>query len=266
MNMNKRDLLRQIGAVGATAALASVAACGGAASAAIPKTTFILVHGAFAGSEGWSDVTQILQAQGHTVIAAPNPLRGVHNDSVALGALIDSATAPVVLVGHSYGGFLISNAAVGRSKVKSLVYVGAFTPDAGESVVDLAGKYPGSTLGDTLAAVTLADGGKDLYIEQSKYHQQFCADITASRATILASNQRPITEAAIVEKSGAAAWKTLPSWHIYGTADKNIPAAAMKFMADRAHSKKTVELAGASHVPHLSQPAAVASIILEAAA
>jgi pimeloyl-ACP methyl ester carboxylesterase len=229
------------------------------------KPTLILEHGAFAGSESWGKVTQILQHDGYTVISAANPLRGVASDAEQLGALVDSLQGNVVLVGHSYGGMLISNAAVGRTKVKGLVYVGAFTPDIGESVVDLASRFPGSTLGSTLEPVKLLDGGKDLYIAPSKYHKQFCADLSGSEAAIMATYQRPIKESAILEKSAGAAWKTIPSWHIYGLADKNIPAAALNWMAKRANARKIVGLEGVSHVPQLSHATDVARIIEEAA-
>lgn len=266
--MNKRSFLQTLAVIGAGTlsglpAGASAAEASEAAGAARP--TIVLVHGAFAGSEGWAQVTELLRRKGHSVVAAANPLRGVASDAAALGALVASIPGPVVLVGHSYGGFLISNAAAGRDNVKALVYVAAFTPEAGESVLDLAGRYPGSTLGDTLKPVPLPDGGKDLYIAQDKYHAQFCADLSATQARILATSQRPIAEAALQEKSAGAAWKQIPSWHLYGTADKNIPAAAMKWMAQRANARKTVEIAGASHVPHVSHAASVAGLIEQAA-
>lgn len=259
--MNKRLFLQ-------TAAITGGALASGLAfdvAAAASGTTFVLVHGAFAGSDGWADVTRSLQRKGHGVIAVANPLRGVASDSAAVAAVVDSLAGPVVLVGHSYGGMLISNAALGRANVKGLVYVGAFAPDAGESVADLAGKFPGSTLGDALAPVALPGGGKDLYIARDKYHQQFCADLPAARAAILATDQRPIAEAALGEKSAAAAWKQIPSWHVYGTADRNIPAAAMGWMAERANARRVVQIKGASHVPHMSHAATVASLIAQAA-
>jgi pimeloyl-ACP methyl ester carboxylesterase len=238
----------------------------GAASAA-DKPTIILVHGAFAASDSWDGVAKILKKDGYNVISAANPLRGVKSDAAYVGALATGIAGSVVMVGHSYGGTVITNAATGKTNVKALVYVGAFSPDAGEAVVDLAGKYPGSTLGPSLAPpIALADGGKDLYIAQDKFHAQFAADVPAAQAALMAIAQRPITEAAILEKATEPAWRTIPSWHIYGLADKNIPAAAMKFMANRAKSKHTIEVPGASHVPHVTHAAAVAKLIEEAAA
>jgi pimeloyl-ACP methyl ester carboxylesterase len=254
----KRTLL------GAAAAVA-VSAAFSLPSFAADKPTIILVHGAFAASDSWDGVVKILKKDGYSVISAANPLRSVKGDAAYVGALATATKGDVVMVGHSYGGTVITNAATGKTNVKALVYVGAFSPDAGEAVVDLAGKFPGSTLGDTLNPVKLADGNTDLYIQQAKFHKQFAADVPAATAALMAVAQRPITESAILEKAAEPAWKTIPSWHIYGTADKNIPAAAMKFMAERAKAKQTVEIAGASHVPHVTHPAAVAKMI-EAAA
>ncbi len=180
--------------------------------------------------------------------------------------VVSSIEGPVVLVGHSYGGQVISNAARGHDNVKSLVYVAAFAPEAGEAAADLAGKFPGGTLGEALAApVKLPDGGVDLYIDKAKFHQQFAHDVPSEQAALMAAGQRPIAEAALTEKSGEPAWKTLPSWFIYGDGDKNIPAKALGFMAERAGSKHTVVVEGASHVVMTSKPQVVADLIEEAA-
>jgi pimeloyl-ACP methyl ester carboxylesterase len=200
------------------------------------------------------------------VVSAANPLRSVSGDAAYVGALASSIAGPVVMVGHSYGGTVISNAALGKANVKALVYVGAFAPDQGETVLSLAGLYPGSTLGDTLAPpVALADGSKDFYIQQSRFHQQFAADVPAHEAKLMAATQRPIADKALTEVSGAPAWRAIPSWFIYGSADKNIPPAALNFMALRAQGRKIVEIPHASHVPQVSHPAAVARLIEEAA-
>ena len=152
----------------------------------------------------------------------------------------------MVLVGHSYRGQVITNAARGGENVKSLVYVAAFAPEAGEAAADLAGKVPGGTLGQALAApVKLADGGVDLSIDQAKFHDQFAHDVAADDAALMAAGQRPITEAALTEKSGDPAWKALPSYFIYGDGDKNIPAEAQGLMAERAGSRHTVVVKGA---------------------
>ncbi len=236
------------------------------AFAADAKPTVVLVHGAFADSSSWDGVTAKLEKDGYTVIGAANPLRSVKSDAAAVASVLKSVNGPVVLVGHSYGGSVISAAAAGAANVKALVYVAAFAPDAGESAAALAGKFPGSTLGPTLAPpVALADGGKDLYIQQAKFHSQFAADVPEAKARLMAAGQRPITDAALNEASPAPAWKTIPSWFVYGKADKNIPAAALDFMAKRANAKKTVVIDGASHVVMTSHPAEVAKLIEEAA-
>ncbi|TFW16106.1 alpha/beta fold hydrolase [Duganella callida] len=246
----------------AAAALAGVLA---APAHAADKPTIVLVHGAFADSSSWDGVTAKLEKDGYTVIGAANPLRSVKGDAAAVAAVVKSVSGPVVLVGHSYGGSVIS-AVSGAGNIKALVYVAAFAPEAGETAVGLSGKFPGSTLGPTLAPpVALADGGKDLYIQQAKFHDQFAADVPEAKARLMAAGQRPITDAALNEASPAPIWKTIPSWFVYGKADKNIPAAALEFMAKRANAKKTVAIDGASHVVMTSHPAEVAKLIEEAA-
>ena len=229
------------------------------------KPTVVLVHGAFADSSSWDGVVDLLLADGFAVLALANPLRGVRADSAYLASVLDGLPGDLVLVGHSYGGMLITNAATGNDRVKALVFVGAFAPDADESAAELAGRYEGSTLAETLKAVSLPDGGTDLYIAQDRYHAQFAADVSARVAKRMAANQRPIAAAALAEASGTPAWRTIPSWFAFGTADRNIPADALRFMAQRAGSQRTVELQGASHAVAASQAAAVAGLIGEAA-
>lgn len=248
---------------------ATAAFIGATASAQEPmhKPAIVLVHGAFADASSWNGVISRLQKDGYFVIAAANPLRGIKSDGAYIGSLVGDLQEPVVLVGHSYGGNVITEAANGHSNVKALVYVSAFAPDTGETVAELAGKFPGSTLGQALAPpAELADGGKDLYIFQNKFRAQFAADVPAAQAALMAATQRPLAQAALDEKSGDAAWKTIPSWFIYGDADKNIPPQAMAFMAQRAHARDTVVVKGASHVVMVSHPDAVAKLIEEAAA
>ncbi|SFU84671.1 Pimeloyl-ACP methyl ester carboxylesterase [Polaromonas sp. YR568] len=230
------------------------------------KPTIVLVHGAFAESSSWNNVVRILKKDGYPVVAAANPLRSVKGDADYVSNLVASIPTPVVLVGHSYGGSVISEAANGNANVKALVYVAAFAPEAGENALGLSGKFPGSTLGPTLAApVALSGGGKDLYIQQDKFHDQFASDVSRADAGLMAATQRPVTEAAVHEASGTPAWKTLPSWFIYGDQDKNIPPQALAFMAERAHSKQTVVVKGASHVVMVSRPEPVAKLIERAA-
>ncbi|MEH6435053.1 alpha/beta fold hydrolase [Massilia sp. DD77] len=245
---------------------AGAAAGAQAAPAAAVKPTVILVHGAFADATSWNGVAATLRADGYRVIGAANPLRSVQSDADSVSNIVKSVKGPVVLVGHSYGGSVISAAANGNANVKSLVYVAAFAPEAGETALELSGRYPGGTLGQALAEpVALPGGGKDFYIQQEKFHQQFAADVPKAEAELMAVAQRPIAEAALTEKSGAPAWKKLPSYFIYGSGDKNIPAAALGFMAERAHSRKTVVVPGASHVVMTSHPQAVAALIETAA-
>lgn len=247
-------------------ALAAAMVSATAAFAAPVKPTVVLVHGAFADSSSWNGVVKILEKDGYPVIAASNPLRSLKGDAQSVADVLASVKTPVVLVGHSYGGPVISEAAYGNPNVKALVYVAAIAPEAGESTAELSGRFPGGTLGPTLAPpVALADGGKDLYIQQDKFHEQFAADVSMVDAKVMAATQRPVTVAALNEASTEPAWKTIPSWFVYGDADKNIPAQAQAFMAERAHSKQTVVVKGASHVVMVSNPKVVASLIEKAA-
>jgi pimeloyl-ACP methyl ester carboxylesterase len=247
-------------------ALAATALASSAALAQTGKPTIVLVHGAFAESSSWNNVVKILKKDGYPVVAAANPLRSVKGDADYVSNLVASISTPVVLVGHSYGGSVISEAANGNANVKALVYVAAFAPEAGENALGLSGKFPGSTLGPSLAApVALTGGGKDLYIQQDKFPKQFASDVPQAEAKLMAATQRPVTEAAVHEASGAPAWKTLPSWFIYGDQDRNIPPQALAFMAERAHSKQTVVVKGASHVVMVSRPEPVAKLIERAA-
>ena len=228
------------------------------------KPVVVLVHGAFAESSSWDGVIAALLDDDFPVVAVANPLRGVRADSEYLAGVLDGLPGDLVLVGHSYGGMLIANAATGIDRVKALVFVSAFAPEEGESAAELAGRYEGSTLGETLEAVSLPDGGTDLYIAQDRYHGQFAADVPADVAERMAVTQRPIAAAALTEASGTPAWRTLPSWFAFGTADRNIPVDALRFMAERAGSQRTVELQDGSHAVAVTRPQAVAALISEA--
>jgi pimeloyl-ACP methyl ester carboxylesterase len=223
--------------------------------------TVVLVHGAFAESASWSSVISRLQHDGHTTVAAANPLRSLSGDAAFVSSVVGSIAGPVVLVGHSYGGAVISNAAVGHDNVRALVFAAAFAPLEGESILELSGRLPGSTLGDTLAPVPLADGTTDLYIRQDRFHGQFAADVPAADAAVLAATQRPLRDVALNEGSGPPAWPSLPSWFVFGDADLNIPVEMHRAMAERAGSKGTVELPGASHALTVSRPGEVADVI-----
>ena len=230
------------------------------------KPTVVLVHGAFAESSSWNRVTTKLLAKGYPVVAVANPLRSVKGDASYLASLLDAIPGPVILVGHSYGGTVITVAATGKGNVKALIYVSGLAPDTGETASALVGKFPGSTLGPTLAPpVILADGSKDLYILQAKFHAQFAADLPAGEAQLMATTQRPIPEAAFNEPAaGEPAWKTIPSFFLYGSLDKNVPPAVHAFMAKRAGAKETVEIKGSSHVVMMSHPDALVKLIDDA--
>lgn len=246
---------------------ALIAAVGAAAAPVSDKPTIVLVHGAFAGSSSWNGVIQRLQKDGYPVIAAANGLRGVESDAASVSSLVKSIAGPVVLAGHSYGGAVITTAANGNPNVKALVYVAAFAPDTGETSLGLSGQFPGSTLGEALAPpVSLPDGRHDLYIDEAKFPAQFAHDVPPETARVMAAEQRPVTQEALAEPSGPPAWKHLPSWSIYGSGDRNIPPAALAFMAKRAASRKVVVVPDASHVVMTSHPDAVAELIEEAAA
>ena len=229
------------------------------------KPTIVLVHGAFAESASWNGVIRLLLDAGYPTVAVANPLRGVRTDADYLRAALTGIDGDVVLVGHSYGGMVMSNAVAGNPAVKALVYVGAFAPEAGESAAELSGKFPGSSLAETLSPVKLPDGGTDLYIKQDRYHHQFAADSSAGDAAVMAVTQRPITEAALGEASGEPAWTTLPSWFLFGSEDRNIPVAVHRYMAERARSRRTVELSGGSHTVAIPEAAKLVELIVEAA-
>ncbi len=234
--------------------------------AAKPKPTVVLVHGAFADSTSWNGVVAELTRDGYPVVSAANPLRGAGSDAAYVASIVKSISGPVVLVGHSYGGTVITQAGAGAANVKALVFVSAFAPDVGESSFELAGKFPGSVLNGVLAPpVTTPEGKQDLYIRTDEFPVAFAADLPVDAARIAAFAQRPLTLQAGEEKVGVAAWKTLPSWFIYGSQDLAIPPAAIEFMADRAKARKTVTVSGASHVVMISHPHEVVALIEEAA-
>jgi len=232
------------------------------------RPTIILVHGAFAESASWDGVIDPLLSADHPVIAAPNPLRSVAADAQAVSDLVRTVEGPVVLVAHSYGGAVISNVDADAGDIVGLVYVNGFAPDAGETCFSLAGKFPGSMLGEaTLRPVPRSDGTTDLFIVQDRFHDLFCPDVPAPRAARMAATQRPATQEALVEPSGERPlWKELPSWFLIGEDDRIIPAALQHFMAERAGARRTTEIPGASHAALVSHPDTTSQLILEAAA
>jgi pimeloyl-ACP methyl ester carboxylesterase len=240
-------------------------------STSTPKPSIVLVHGAWADGSSWSSVISRLQEEGYTVYAPPNPLRGLASDSAYLASFLKTITGPIVLVGHSYGGAVITNAATGNSNVKALVYVDAFVPDAGESLGALASVPPppgqnGSCVGgdptQIFNFVPIA-GDVDLYLKPSLFPSCFANDLKVDKAAVLASEQRPVVLSAFNEKSGAPAWKTIPSWYLVGKLDLVIPPFAQLFMAQRAHA--TIVYVNAAHPAMISHPEAVADLIEQAA-
>jgi pimeloyl-ACP methyl ester carboxylesterase len=230
------------------------------------KPTVILVHGAFAESASWDRVIDPLRAAGHEVIAAANPLRSVATDAAAISDVVRSVAGPVLLVGHSYGGMVISNVDPGAGEIVGLVYVAAFAPDTGEDAISLSQKFAGSTLGEALRPTPRSDGTTDLTIAQDRFHEQFCADVDAALAGRMACTQRPATQEALSEASGEPLWKDLPSWFLFGEEDRNIPAELERFMADRADALRVIGVEGGSHAVGVSNPEMTADLILEAAA
>ncbi|GAB3204319.1 alpha/beta fold hydrolase [Nocardia tengchongensis] len=232
-----------------------------------PKPTIVLVHGAFADASSWQKVTDSLQRAGYPVIATANPLEGLAQDAARLSSTIAPIEGPIVLVGHSYGGAVISQAAEGNPKVKALVFITALIPDVGEQISALAAKSTTSQLGPTLvpANYTNADGstGTQLTVNPDKFHDVFAADIPADLTRVIAASQRPTDAAVFSSVPTAAAWHTIPSWSLIARQDLALGADLERFEADRAHSK-TVEV-DSSHVPMFSQTNAVTDLILDAA-
>ena len=231
-----------------------------------PKPTLVLVHGAWADATGFDAVIRKLQAQGYRAIGCANPLRDVQGDAQYLAELLKTVEGPIVLVAHSYGGEVISNAAPGNDQVKALVYLNGWMPDEGESLEQLLGQYEGSLVGPAVRPVpfTAPDGseGADLYLDPELFREAFAADVDPETARVMAAAQRPFAAAAFGGPSGPPAWKTLPCWYLLGTEDKAIPPALQRFMAERADA--TIVEVPASHVSFVSQPDAAIELILQA--
>ncbi|MFD4760334.1 alpha/beta fold hydrolase [Streptomyces sp. NPDC058439] len=230
------------------------------------KPTIVLVHGAFADASSWNGVVERLEHRGYTVIAPANPLRGLYNDSTYIASVLDSIKGPIVLAGHSYGGAVISSAAAGNPRVKSLVYVSALMPDVGESGMSLGARFP-SEIGTATRSVPYRAGGgavgTDLYLKPDRLHQVFAADLPESTARVLAATQRPVATTAFSEKAKVAAWKHIPSWFLVAKQDKTVNPDQERFEAKRAGSH-TVEI-DSSHVAMISHPEAVTALVLRAA-
>jgi pimeloyl-ACP methyl ester carboxylesterase len=235
-----------------------------------PKPTVVLVHGAFADASGWSDVTDRLERRGYPVIAPANPLRGVAADTAYLRAFLATIEGPIVLVGHSYGGVVITNAATGNSNVKALVYVAAFAPDEGDSVASLGQLGTGGMLGPEtldLRPYPAPEGAppQEGYIKLDLFREIFAADLPRKQARAMALSQRPGALATVGELSGPPAWETIPSWYLVPTRDHAIGTDVLLAMAGRIHPRKIVKARGASHVVMISRPKLTADLIVTAA-
>jgi pimeloyl-ACP methyl ester carboxylesterase len=228
--------------------------------------TVVLVHGAFADSSSWTGVIKRLHARGVKVTAAAVPLRGISNDSAYVASVIEQAAGPVIAVGHSYGGAVISNAAAQAHSVVGLVFVAAFAPAEGERLGDVTATSKDSVLMSALVPYhrPSVNGGESVEfgIDPAKFRDAFAADLTAEEAAVLAATQRPVAEAAFSEPTQSAAWKSLPSWAVIATADKAAGADLVRSMAERAGS--TITEVDGSHVIMISQPQAVTDVILTA--
>lgn len=222
------------------------------------KPTIVLVHGAFADGSSWSKVIPMLEHDGYKVIAVQDPMTSFADDVTKTKRAIDGVKGPVVLVGHSYGGAVITGAAYGASNVKALVYISAFAPDDGETLGELNQKYP-AQIGDALQP----DAAGFLYVDRAKFHEDFCADLSEEEANLLAATQGPVNSSVFTQKFGPAAWKTIPSWDIITTEDRAINPELQHFYAKRMNAKVTE--VKSSHVSFLSHPDVVTRVI-EAAA
>jgi len=222
------------------------------------KTSVVLVHGAFADGSGWGDVIPLLEKAGYDVIAVQNPLTTYADDVATTRRVIDAQKNPVVLVGHSYGGAVITKAAVGATNVRALVYVTAFGPDAGENLQSLLQQYPSK-----IGAALVPDAAGFLYIDRAQFKEAFAGDVSDRDLSILAAAQKPINSATFGQVYEAPAWKDIPSWYLVATEDQAINPALQRMFAERMRA--TTREVKSSHVPFVSQPAAVVKIIGEAA-
>jgi pimeloyl-ACP methyl ester carboxylesterase len=238
------------------------------ASPSAAKPTIVLVHGAWADSSSWSKVIALLQRDGYMVLADPNPLRGLSSDAAYLSAFIKGrTTGPVILVGHSYGGAVITDAALNDPTVKALVYVDAFAPAKGQSCLGLSASVPGgpnpSALFDEVTYPGAPAGDVDLYLKTPVFISAFANGVPAATAAVMAAEQRPVTLSALSQPGSTPAFTKIPSWYVLGTEDNIILPSLQLSMAERAHSRITRVAAG--HLSLLTRPGVVVSVILAAA-
>jgi pimeloyl-ACP methyl ester carboxylesterase len=232
------------------------------------KPTIVLVHGAWADASGFAAEIRALQDRGFRAIGFANPLRGLADDARYLADFLRSLAGPLVLVGHSYGGAVISAAATGNEQVKTLAFFSGWMPDEGESIAQVFETSEGSLVGPALRPVPFtgqdgSEGGQDLYLDPEQFHAVFADDVDRGTSDVMAATQRPWSGAGFYEPSGPPAWKTLPCWYLLCTEDKAIPPATQRFMAERANAR--IQEVPASHVSMVSQPEAATQLILRAA-
>ena len=232
------------------------------------ESTVVLVHGAFADASGFAGVIRELESAGHTVVAPPNPLRSLASDTTAVSAVVKAIDGPVLLVGHSYGGAVITQASAGLDNVTGLVYLAAFGLDVGESCASVQGPFPPSMLASTSYPTPYdapgAPSGPDLYIGKEQFRATFCADVPVDVADVMFATQRPLSLAALTENATAAGWKTKPSWFLVSEHDNAIPPDAERFMAERMGA--VTEAINGSHTAFIANPVRVAGFITKALA
>src|SRR5215469_11345161 len=232
----------------------------------VPGATIVLVHGAFADASGFGGVIRELKRDGHTVVAIPNPLRGLASDAESIATRVRAMDGPVVLVGHSYAGAPMGQAAAELSNVRALVFLAAPGLDVGESIASVQEPFPPPMILTTSYLTDYdapgAAGGPELYIQSDRYHETFCADAPTDVAEVMAVTQRPLAGAALQEQATAAGWKTIPSWYLISEQDNGVSPEAQKFMADRM--KATTETINGSHAAFVAQPRKVAQFIEKA--
>jgi pimeloyl-ACP methyl ester carboxylesterase len=233
----------------------------------VAQPTVVLVHGAFADGSSWNRVIERLQAEGVQVTAPANPLRGISIDSAYIASLLEQIPGPVLAVGHSYGGAVITNAATNANNVVGLVYVAAFAPDEGERLGEIESDSKDSVLNTALMPLQYPTGqdtetAVEFAMDPEKFHDAFAADLPAEQTAVAAATQRPVAELAFSEPSGKPAWKNLPSWAVVATSDKAAGTDVVRSMAERAGATIT-EVEG-SHVIMISRPQVVTDVILRA--
>jgi pimeloyl-ACP methyl ester carboxylesterase len=231
------------------------------------EPTIVLVHGAFADASSWHGVVERLLQGGHHVVAPANPLRGVAADSAYIASYISQIDGPTILVGHSYGGAVISNAATTAKNVLALVFVAAYAPEKGETLGGAGANSKDSVLNSALVQRVYPTGkdgetAPEFIVDPAKFHDAFAADVPEKQSAVMAATQRPIAAGAFSDASGPPAWKTIPSWAVVAVGDKAAGTDVIRSMAKRAGAR-AVEIKG-SHVIMVSQPQAVTEVILEA--